>query len=163
MCRRITGSLIVLGDMYEPDMGDSRSGTVRYTLTGLTSGMHTLTLKAWNIWGNSSTAEISFRVASTDTLTFSTLSVYPNPAREKAVFHYETNSTESITSAVLQIYTTQGALLCSLTPTVGNGSYVVGPVVWNLAGVAPGLYLARMLVTTDDGKTHQSTAKVAVR
>lgn len=157
------GSLIVLGDMYEPDMGDSRSGTVRYTLTGLTSGMHTLTLKAWNIWGNSSTAEISFRVASTDTLTFSTLSVYPNPAREKAVFHYETNSTESITSAVLQIYTTQGALLCSLTPTVGSGSYVVGPVVWNLAGVAPGLYLARMLVTTDDGKTHQSTAKVAVR
>ena len=51
----------------------------------------------------------------------------------------------------------------SVSGTVAAGSYVVGPVVWNLQGVAPGLYLARMLVTTDDGETHQSTTKVVVR
>ena len=157
------GSLIVLGDMYEPNVGDSRSGTVRYDLGTLEAGRHTLTLKAWNIWGNSSEATISFHVVPSDTATFSTISVYPNPARYSATFHYESNCTEQITSAVLQIYSCHGALLKSITPTVESGSYVVGPVVWNLQGVAPGLYLARMLVTTADGKTHQSTTKVAVR
>ena len=157
------GSLIVLGDLFEPNVGDSRSGTVRYTLHDLAPGLHTLTLKAWNIWGNSSTAEISFRVASADTLTFSNMSVSPNPASGQAAFHYETNGTTQIASAVLEIYSPQGALIHSIVPTVTAGSYVVGPVVWNLAGVAPGLYLARMLVTDIDGHTHQSTTKVIVK
>lgn len=157
------GSLIVLGDMYEPNIGDSRSGTVRYTLTGLTPGLHTLTLKAWNIWGNSSSADISFRVASADTLEVSSLSVYPNPATTQARFHYETNSTAKIVSAELQIYSTSGAHITTITPTISAGSYVVGPVIWNLQGVKPGIYMARMLITTADGDRRQSTAKVAVR
>jgi len=157
------GSLIVLGDLFEPNVGDSRSGTVRYTLPEMTAGMHTLTLKAWNIWGNSATADISFRVAGEDTLTFSKMTVYPNPATERAVFHHETNSTAKIASATLQIYSSQGALVATMTPTVEQGSYVVGPVIWNLQGVAPGLYMARMLVTDDEGETHQSTTKVMVR
>ena len=157
------GSLIVLGSVFEPNIGDSRSGTVRYTLTNLTPGLHRLTLKAWNIWGNSNEAEITFRVVGTDTAAFSTLSVYPNPARYSATFHYETSNAEQITSAEMQIYSCHGALLHTVKPTVAAGSYVVGPVVWNLQGVQPGLYLARMLVTTADGKTHQSTTKVVVR
>ncbi len=157
------GSLIVLGDLFEPNVGDSRSGTVRYTLPKMTPGMHTLTLKAWNIWGNSATADISFRVADEDTLTFSKISVYPNPASERAVFHYETNSIAKIASATLQIYSSQGALVATITPAVEQGSYVVGPVIWNLQGVAPGLYMARMLVTDNDGEVHQSTTKVMVR
>ncbi len=157
------GSLIVLGDMYEPDPGDSRSGTVRYTLTGLTPGVHTLTLKAWNIWGNSATADIRFCVTTTDTMQMSSLSVSPNPAATTATFHYETNSPDAIATAELQIYSASGARIATLVPTVQSGSYVVGPVVWNVGGVRPGIYMARMLVTTTDGATHQSTAKVAVR
>lgn len=157
------GSLIVLGDLFEPVVGDSRSGIVRYTLNELTPGLHTLTLKAWNIWGNSATAEISFRVTSEDTLTFSKMTVNPNPASEHAMFHYETNSTAHIASAVLNIYSPQGALITSIVPTVADGSFVVGPVVWNLSGVAPGLYVARMLVTDDEGHVHQSVSKVIVK
>ena len=157
------GSLIVLGDMYEPNIGDSRSGTVRYTLNSLTPGMHTLTLKAWNIWGNSASADISFRVASSDTLEVSSLSVSPNPATTQATFHYETNSTAHIESAELQIYSASGARIMTFTPTVAEGSFVVGPVTWNLAGVHPGIYLARMLITTSDGDIRQSTTKLIVR
>lgn len=157
------GSLIVLGDLFQPNIDDSRCGTVRYTLEDITPGLHTLTLKAWNIWGNSSTAEISFRVVSSDTLTFSTMSVSPNPAVGQAVFHYETNGTAQLLSAVLNIYSPQGALITSIIPTVTSGSYVVGPVVWNLAGVPPGLYLARMLVTDTQGHTHKSTTKFIVQ
>ncbi len=157
------GSLIVLGDMYEPEPGDSRRGTVRYTLTGLSSGPHTITLKVWNIWGNSATADIHFCVASADTLQVSTLSVSPNPATTTATFHYETNSTTAITSAELQIFATNGAKIATFTPAVDAGSYVIGPVVWDVQGVKPGIYLARMIVTSFDGDRRQSTVKVAVR
>lgn len=157
------GSLTVLNDFYESDINDPRRGTVRYPLEGIASGSHTLTLKAWNIWGFSSVATIAFRVQSTDTLEFSSMTVAPNPAKDYAVFRYETNGTANITSAVLQIYSPQGGLVYTVKPAIGEGSYVVGPVRWDLSQVSPGMYLARMLVTSDDGKTHQSTAKVIVR
>ena len=157
------GSLIVLCDMYQPDPGDSRSGTVRYTLTGLKNGMHTLRLKAWNIWGNSAEAAIRFRVATADTLQMSQLSVSPNPASTTATFHYETNSATAIADAELQIFNVSGARIATFTPTVADGSYVVGPVVWNVSNVRPGIYMARMIINTADGERMVSTTKVAVR
>jgi len=157
------GSLTVLNDFYESDINDPRRGTLRYPLEGISTGSHSLTLKAWNIWGFSNTATITFRVRSTDTLEFSSMTVAPNPAKDYAVFRYETNGTANITSAVLQIYSPQGGLVYSVRPTIASGSYVVGPVRWDLSQVGAGMYLARMLVTTDDGETHQSTAKVIVR
>lgn len=157
------GSLVVLNDFYQPDVADSRGGTVRYTFQGLAPGFHVLTLKAWNIWGYSSTATVAFRVRGSDTATFAAIKVYPNPATDCAVFHYETNNTQAVTSAVLHLYSSHGALVGSLVPEIAEGSYVVGPVRWNVANVPPGVYMARMLVTTADGETHQSTTKCVVR
>ena len=157
------GRLVVLNDFYEQDMEDSRRGTVRYTFNGLKPGVHALTLKAWNIWGYSNSATILFRVRGEDTACFSQMKVYPNPAKERATLHYETNGVAAIESAVLQIYSSHGALVHTCTPTLSEGSFVVGPVVWNMDGVAPGIYMARMIVTTKDGERHQSTAKVVVR
>ena len=157
------GSQTVLNDFYESDISDSRRGVVRYPLEGIAPGNHTLTLKAWNIWGFSNTATISFRVRGADTLEFCKMTVAPNPAKDYAVFRYETNNSASITSAELQIFSPMGGLMYSVQPTVAQGSYVVGPVRWDLSQVSPGMYLARMLVTTDDGETHQSTVKVIVK
>ena len=156
------GTLVVLNNFYDADITDSRRGTVRYPLSGIAAGTHTLTLKAWNIWGFSNTATITFKVRGADTVSFEALTVAPNPATNYAVFRYETNNSAAITSAVLQVYSPQGGLMLSVKPTVGEGSYVVGPVRWDLSQVSPGMYLARMLVTTADGETHQSTRKVIV-
>lgn len=158
-----TGNTLVLNDFYEPDITNSQHGTLRYPLEDIGYGEHTLTLKAWNIWGYSNEATIRFHVRNTDTLHFASLTVQPNPVNTVALFRYETNHSAAITSAALQIYSPQGGLITTLTPTVEVGSYVVGPVRWDTSTAMPGLYLARILVQTDDGKTHQSTAKVIVR
>lgn len=158
-----SGSLVVLNDFYDADIENPLHGTVRYRLEGLKPGKHTLTLKAWNIWGFSNSKTISFTVKTSDTVEFMHITVAPNPASDYALFRYETNSTARVTSALLQVYSPQGGLMLSVKPTVADGSYVVGPVRWDLSQVSPGMYLARMLVTTDDGETHQSTAKVIVR
>lgn len=157
------GSLVVLNDFYSPDIDNPLSGQLRYTFADIAPGNHTLTLKAWNIWGYSSTATIAFCVRPDDEPTVSALSVAPNPASTYARFRCEVSNTEAVTSSLLQIYSSQGALVCTFAPTPQPGSQVLGPVTWDLSSVAPGIYLARLTVTLDSGETFQSTTKVIVR
>lgn len=49
------------------------------------------------------------------------------------------------------------------TPPVSEEGFLVGPVVWDVATLPRGLYLARMVMTDSDGETHQKTAKCIVR
>ena len=160
ICER---SLVVLNDLYEPDVEHAGSGSVSYQFTGLTPGRHTLTLKAWNIFNRSAEATVSFNVCSRDTLTLSELRCYPNPASEQAHFLLEANNTAKIATAELQIYNPHGQCIHTHTPSVSADGYVVGPVVWDLASVPAGLYLARIIVTDTDGHSYQQTTKCVVR
>lgn len=157
------GSLVVLNDLYEPDVEHIGCGSVKYQFTGLTPGRHTLTLKAWNIFNRSAEATVSFMVCHPDTLALSELHCYPNPARERAQFMLEVNNTARVTSAELQIYSSRGQILATHTPSISADGYIVGPVIWNLASVPPGIYLARIIITDTDGHTYQQSTKCVVR
>ena len=157
------GSLVVLNDLYQPDVEQGGGGTVVYQFNGLTPGEHTLTLKAWNIFNLSASATISFTVRNADTLSLSDLRCWPNPASGSTRFLLEVNNTAKVASAELQIYSPQGQRVASFTPTVSADGYVVGPVVWDLGAVPAGLYLARMIVIDTDGTTYQQTTKCIVR
>jgi hypothetical protein len=156
-------SLIVLNDLYQQDINDSRRGEVIYQLKDLNPGRHTLTVKAWNIYGLSGTATISFRVYGEEELTFSELSCLPNPASTQARFELRVNSPTAITSAELQIYNSNGSRLCSFTPSISTEGYMVGPVIWDVSTIPPGLYLARMVATDTEGEVHQVMTKCIVR
>lgn len=156
-------SLIVLNDLYEQDIADSRRGSVRYKLEDLTPGRHTVTVKAWNIFGVSSSSTVSFVVRSSDTLAFSRLTCAPNPATSVAEFSLRVNDPQAVASAELQIYNTYGQMVLRHTPNISTDGFIVGPVRWDVANVPPGLYLARMVVTDNNGETRQITTKCIVR
>lgn len=157
------GSLVVLNDLYEPDVEQAGCGTVNYRFTGLTPGRHTLTLKAWNIFNRSAEATVTFVVCGDDALTLSDLHCYPNPARGRTCFMLEASNTSRIASAELHIYSSRGQLLATHSPAVSSDGYTVGPVEWQLEAVPPGLYLARIIVTDTDGRTYQQSTKCIVR
>ena len=157
------GSLVVLNDLYQPDVELGGGGTVVYQFNNLAPGTHTLTLKAWNIFNLSATATISFTVRDADTLSLSELNCWPNPASGSTRFMLEVNNTAKVASAELQIYSPQGQRVAAFTPAVSADGYVVGPVIWNLGSVPPGLYLARMIVVDTDGVSYQQTTKCIVR
>ncbi len=56
----------VLNDYYETDVDDYTKGKLTYPFRDLEPGLHTLTLKAWDVYNNSSTAEIQFIVYDKD-------------------------------------------------------------------------------------------------
>lgn len=153
-------SLIVLNDLYQPDIADGRKGSVTYTLPTLAPGRHTVTVKAWNIFGLSSSATVSFVVYRTGDLTFSDLDCYPNPAVDVATFEARVNDPGRVSDVELQVYNSRGQVVFTAHP---EGAQPLGPVHWDVTHVAPGLYLARMVVTDTDGDTHQITSKCIVR
>lgn len=157
------GSLVVLNDLYEPNVEQGGGGTVVYRFSGLEPGSHTLTLKAWNIFNISATTTIAFTVKDPDTLSLSQLHCWPNPASGHTQFMLEVNNTGKIASAELQIYNSHGQLVVSHTPVISADGYCVGPVGWNLAAIHPGIYMARMIVTATDGTVYQQTTKCIVR
>lgn len=157
------GSLVVLNDLFEPDVEHAGCGTVSYRFTDLTPGPHTLTLKVWNIFNISAEATISFNVCNPDTLAISALHCHPNPARERTQFMLEANNTSRIASAELQIFNSHGQRVLTQTPPVSTDGYTVGPVTWDLSGVPVGLYLARIIVTDTEGHTYQQSTKCIVR
>lgn len=157
------GSLIVLNDLFLSDINDGRCGSVSYTLQDLAPGRHTVTVKAWNIFGLSASATVPFVVYSSDTMTLSKLTCAPNPATTQTTFTLRVNTPDDIQSAKFELYNTQGQLLLACTPPVSPEAFLVGPVHWDVSAVPPGLYLARMVLSCSDGETRQVTTKCIVR
>lgn len=160
-------NVVVLNDYYETDIHDYLRGHIRYPLTNLAPGRHTLTLKAWNIYNYSNSATVSFVVRSADTVAIGQFRCHPNPASGRAILLVEHNSPSAVTSAQIDIYDMRGQRVRTLRPAVSPDAYTAGPVEWDLrtdAGspVSSNVYLARATLTTADGTTLSATTKIIV-
>lgn len=160
-------NLIILNDFYETDINDERLGIIRYNLTGLAAGRHTITLKAWNIFNYSSNAEIVFYVHGTDTTT-TRFDAEPNPASDHTRLRLEHNCKGTVASITLEIYDMMGHRVKGCTPPVSADGYVAGPVDWDLVSdggtrVSPGVYIARFTITTQDGERIADQGKIIVK
>ncbi len=158
-------NILILNELYETDINDEHRGSIRYNMSGLSTGKHTITVKAWNIYNYSNSATITFNVRGE---TESNFQAYPNPTSDKVSLYVEHNQKGTIEQAQIDIYDMRGGLVRSLTPTVTTDGYTVGPVLWNLcsnsgARVAPGVYLVRFLLTTDEGEKLCEHGKIIVK
>jgi len=59
----------VLNDYYETELDDYTKGKIRFPFRNLALGLHTITLKAWDVYNNFISAEIQFVVVSGETIT----------------------------------------------------------------------------------------------
>ncbi|MBU2928817.1 type IX secretion system sortase PorU [Winogradskyella psychrotolerans] len=105
---------IVLNNYYQADVDDYTNGTVSYPFRDLEPGLHTLTLKAWDVYNNSSTAEFQFMVFDEDEeLIINNVLNYPNPFVSYTEFWFNHNSSEPLDVSV-QIFTISGKLVRTL-------------------------------------------------
>ncbi|MCB0399546.1 MAG: type IX secretion system sortase PorU, partial [Winogradskyella sp.] len=129
---------IVLNDYYQANVDDYTNGTVTYPFRDLESGLHTLTLKAWDTYNNSSTSEIQFTVFDKDEeLVIKNVLNYPNPFVNYTEFWFNHNSSEPLDVSV-QIFTVSGKLVRTLNGQTsadeccGSGSSSLSrSIVWD--------------------------------
>jgi hypothetical protein len=161
-------SSIVLNDFYKADLDSYSSGQVAYKFSQLAEGTHTLTLKAWDVFNNSSESTINFTVNKNLQITITSLNVFPNPLKDGDVkVDFETNLFGSQLKAHLEIFNINGSLV-STTPAkvfVSQGSTPTR-LTWNGGNasgtpVPPGVYL--ISVRIGDGKSETVKASRLVK
>ncbi|MUU79596.1 type IX secretion system sortase PorU [Winogradskyella endarachnes] len=129
---------IVLNNYYQANIDDYTNGTLTYPFRDLEPGLHTLTLKAWDVYNNSSTEEIQFTVYDKDEeLVINNVLNYPNPFVNYTEFWFNHNSPDILDVSV-QIFTVSGKLVRTLNGQTGeegccnNGSSSLSrSIVWD--------------------------------
>lgn len=125
----------ILNDYYQANVDDFQNGKLNYPFRDLESGLHTLTLKAWDVYNNSSTAEIEFLVKDKDEeLAITNVLNYPNPFIDYTEFWFNHNSSDVLDVSV-QIFTVSGKLVRTLNGQTSGGSKVTSSlskdIVWD--------------------------------
>ena len=118
-------SSINLNEFYQASLDNSKNGVANYTLTNLTLGNHTLSVKAWNLNDISSTASVNFIVIDNPAVRIYSIFSFPNPFSESATFIANYGSEKTVSNINLNIYDLKGALVKSFSQpsnTIGTGS-----------------------------------------
>jgi hypothetical protein len=160
---------IDIGPFYRSDLDTFRRGSVRYQLPELPSGPHTLSLTAWDIVNNSSTATLDFVVEEGNRLRIAHAYPYPNPTTGPTRFVFEHNQVPGTPARVqIRIYTINGRPVRTLDgpETLPDGILSGSPVQIPWDGrdedfdeLATGVYLYRVRVEVDAGDGERRVAE----
>ncbi len=159
---------VVLNDFYSSDLDSYQRGSLLYQYFNLPDGEHSLTLKAWDVFNNSSSASIRFEVKRNIILNVDEILAYPNPTKDKVSIRFGHNQFDGRFDVEVSVYNTSGMLVRTIGPfKVSSEGYQSGIVEWDgkmyNGYMAPaGLYLVRLKVRSKNGNTTSKTAKVIV-
>ena len=122
----------LLNEFYQADVDDYSKGKATYKFRDLEDGLHTLTLKAWDVYNNSSTAEIQFIVAGNDKLEITRVLNYPNPFVNYTQFWFTHNRPAETLDVQVQVFTVTGKVVWTQNATLPpSGSYLCREITWD--------------------------------
>ena len=111
-----------LNDYYTAAVDDYKRGSLSYPFRDLSTGLHTLKLKAWDVYNNASTQEIQFIVFDEDdSLELTNVLNYPNPFINYTEFWFNHNSSD-VLDVSIQIFTISGKLIKTIYGQTNAGS-----------------------------------------
>lgn len=161
-------STINLNSYYQSDNDDYQRGSAIYQLSNLTTGPKTLNVKVWDIYNNSSQAQIKFTVTSGNEFIAKNLYCYPNPVVDGTSFYFEHNQANAQFDIEFQIYSITGRLLkhAKIINSCSN-NYRYGPIIWdgkNQQGslLSRGVYICRLVISTNNGQKTTLQQKLVI-
>jgi hypothetical protein len=162
-----TEKSIVLNDFYQADLNSYQSGIVRYPFTKLSEGKHTLTLRAWDVYNNSNTANTDFVVSSSANLALQHVLNYPNPFTTYTKFMFEHNKPCETLDVSIQVFTVSGRLVKTLETLVKCEGFRSEQITWDGLDdfgdrIGRGVYVYRLKVTAPDGSWADKYEKLVV-
>ena len=122
---------IVLNDFYETALDDFTKGKVTYRLRDLETGAHTLSIKAWDTYNNSSETTLSFVVISDAVLNLENVLNYPNPFVNYTEFWFNHNKPNELLEVQVQVFTVAGKLIKTINQNVQTAGNLSRNIIWN--------------------------------
>ncbi|MBI1222215.1 MAG: type IX secretion system sortase PorU [Bacteroidetes bacterium] len=157
--------IYILNQYYDANLNDFRRGTVKYPLSGLSEGKHTLSIKVWDVYNNSATATTDFIVTPNIDFVIQDLMSYPNPFSQSTTISFEHNQQGKILDMRVLIYDSRGILVKTLTATELATSSRMHSLVWNpyrdgYSEISPGLYYFKLVVKNEIGKEVEASSRL---
>ena len=144
---------IILNDFYQTELDDFTRGKVVYRLRNLSVGPHTLKLKAWDTYNNSSEAMLNFVVVSDNSVTLDNVLNYPNPFVNYTEFWFNHNKPNEPLEVQVQIFTVSGKLVKTINQLVQTTGNLSRNISWNGLDdfgnkLGKGVYIYKLKVTS---------------
>jgi hypothetical protein len=157
----------VLNNWFENDFDTYTRGRISYNLNGLAGGQHSVKLKAWDNFNNSSEEAIHFIVESDGKFILTRLINYPNPAIAETRITAGHNRPDDRLEVSIVIYDGAGRLVRIIETTCNAEGYQITPVVWdgkNSGGarVEKGIYPYRVTVRTAKGEKAVASGRMII-
>ena len=162
-----TSNTITLNDFYESDLDSYQKGTVSYNLSNLSEGKHTLRLKVWDVYNNSSEAFTEFVVSNSDGFTINHVLNYPNPFTTNTDFYFDHNAIGQKLEVRIQVFTIAGKLVKTIDHIEQSESYKSQPINWDGKDqygdrIGKGTYIYKIKVTNGSGQTAEKFEKIVI-
>lgn len=162
-----TNKTIVLNDYYEGDLNNYQSGVVRYPLSALSNGQHTLKLKAWDVCNNSAEANTEFVVAEVENLTIGNIFNYPNPFTTNTSFFFDHNQPNTNLDVLIQVFTVTGKLVKTIKTNVASNSFHSSAIPWDGLDdygdkIGKGVYIYKLSVKTPTDMKEEKFEKLVI-
>jgi hypothetical protein len=122
---------IILNDFYQTELNDFTNGKVNYKLRDLAVGPHTLKIKAWDTYNNSSEATLNFVVVSDAILNLENVLNYPNPFVNYTEFWFYHHKHNEILEVQVQDFTVSGKLVKTINQNIITTGNLARSITWN--------------------------------
>ncbi len=162
-----TRDVLLLNEYYQSDLNSYQSGTVEYPLSKLTAGRHTISVKVWDIYNNSSEDSLNFVVVSSEGMILDNLLNFPNPFSESTSISFEHNDQGADLDITIDIFNMAGKLMKTIKTKEYDSGFRSKPVEWNgydeMGNKSrQGLYIYRIHVKSSDGKEATRSGKLII-
>lgn len=157
----------VLNNFYESDLDNFQKGSLRFQLPELSTGQHSLKIKAWDVLNNSSEYVLDFTVVNSDELKLDHVLNYPNPFTTKTAFWFEHNHPGSDLFVRIEVFTISGKLIKTISQTINTPGNRSNEIEWDGRDdygekMGRGVYIYRLKVRSANGKVAEKWEKLVV-
>ncbi len=157
-----------LNNYYEAPSTQYEFGTVAYKLYNLNEGEHLLTLRAWDIYNNSSTATIRFNVVKGKIINIENLVNYPNPMSDNTYFTFEHNQKDNEINIQIRIYNVVGQLVRTIEESSYGTTARINPISWdgtsdNGTKLPAGIYIYYVTVANSNNEKTSGYSKLIIK
>ena len=153
-----------IGRNFKSEENSFQKGIVEWDLGEQSPGTHTLSLRAWDVLNNSSTATLDFTVVENSNLALRNVFNYPNPMAGATQFVFEHNQPVGTPADIqIRVFTLSGQLVRSIE---SSEILTSGPfqIPWNgldedLDPLSTGIYLYKLRVMVEEEEGGRQVAE----
>jgi hypothetical protein len=160
-----TADTKLLNEYYQSSLNSYKGGIIRYPYNNLNEGHHTISVKVWDIYNNSSSGSTDFIVMKSDNLILEDLLNYPNPFSDYTNISFGHNKAGLDMDITVDIFDLNGDLVSTVKAKEVNAGFRSQDIYWDGAEArsGQGIYIYRIRAKTSDGETAEKSGKLIIK